>query len=337
MPVFSLSGRRNKALLPYQEADYTIAETDRRIEQQYDIRTLELRPDYSGKAIATLLRHDAAKPSSRSVLYIHGYGDYFFHDHVRRWYNELGYNFYALDLRKHGRSLLPHQRACYAKDLREYFEEISATIRIITQTDGNEQLIIQGHSTGALTTALYADRGDEKARIDGLVLNSPFFAVKASGTEKKLLNLFATWSQWQPSVKIPVEFEGFYGKSLHRNCQGEWDYTLAWKPIKGHPLHGAWIRAINRGHQLLYRGLNLKTPVLILRSDKSVTVSEMSDSVFESDIVLDVADMENYSSYLGTKVQLATIEDALHDVFLSKASVRGHAFQALDKWLGEIN
>lgn len=337
MPVFSLLGRRKKALPPYREAGFTIADTDRQIEWQYGIRTLDLKPDYAGEVIATLLRHDAPDNSSRAVLYIHGYGDYFFHDHVRRWYNEQGYNFYALDLRKHGRSLLPHQRACYAKDLSEYFEEISAAIRIITQTDGNDHLIIQGHSTGGLTTALYADRGEEKDQINALVLNSPFFAVKATGMEKKVLNLFATWSRWQPGVKIPVEFEGFYGQSLHRDYQGEWDYTLAWKPIQGHPLHGAWIRAINRGHQQLYQGLRLKMPALILRSDKSTTVSEMNDSVFESDIVLNVADMETYSPYLGTEVTVVTINHAIHDVFLSKASVRRLAFRALNKWLSDIN
>lgn len=333
MPVLTLLGWQQKGVLPYQQADYTISATDQQIEQTYGIRTLELEPDYGGEVLATLLRHDAPGSTFRAVLYIHGYGDYFFHDHVRRWYNAQGYNFYALDLRKHGRSLRPHQRACYAKDLEEYFEEISEAIRLITITDGNEQLILQGHSTGGLTVALYADRGEEKDRIDALVLNSPFFAFKASGTEKRLMDLYASWSRWHPGVAIPVVFEGFYGQSLHRDYQGEWDYTLAWKPIQGHPLHGAWIRAVNQAHRQLYRGLALSIPVLIMRSDKSATVKEMSDVVFVSDIILEVQDMETYSTQLGTKVELVTIENAVHDIFLSRAPVRAAAFEALGAWL----
>lgn len=336
MAVFSLMGCKEKGTLPYQEADYTIANMDRQIEENYNIRTLALAPDYSGPVTATLLRHDAPDTSRRAVLYIHGYGDYFFHDHVRQWYNERGFNFYALDLRKHGRSLAPHQRACYAKDLSEYFEEISTAIGIIRQTDGNEQLIIQAHSTGGLTTALYADRGEEKTQIDALVLNSPFFAFKASGVEKSLMNMYASWSKWRPGVTIPVEFEGFYGQSLHQDYQGEWDYTLAWKPIQGHPLNGAWIRAINRGHQQLYQGLDLSIPTLIMRSDKSATVTEMSDIVFESDIVLEVEDMATYSAQLGTEVEIVTIDHAVHDIFLSKAPVRQAAFEALGNWLSDL-
>ncbi|HKK74644.1 MAG TPA: alpha/beta hydrolase [Saprospiraceae bacterium] len=336
MAVFNLMGCKEKGTLPYQEADYTIANMDRQIEEHYDIRTIELAPDYSGPVRATLLRHDAPDTSRQAVLYIHGYGDYFFHDHVRQWYNEQGFNFYALDLRKHGRSLAPHQRACFAKDLSEYFEEISAAIEVIRQRDGNEQLFIQAHSTGGLTTALYADRGGEKDQIDALVLNSPFFAFKASGMEKRLMNMYASWSKWRPGVAIPVEFEGFYGQSIHQDYQGKWDYTLAWKPIQGHPLHGAWIRAINQGHQQLYQGLDLSIPILIMRSDKSATVTEMSDIVFESDIVLDVQDMANYSAQLGTDVEVVTINNAVHDIFLSKAPVRQAAFEALGDWLIDL-
>jgi len=337
MPTLLLPGQRKKQIRPYQQSDYVIAAIDRQIAQTYVIRSIALEADYAGEVRATLLRHDAPATTDRAVLYIHGYGDYFFHDHVRRWYNEQGYNFYALDLRKHGRSLLPHQRACYARDLGEYFPEITAAIRLIRSEDGNRQLLLQGHSTGGLTTVLYADRGAEKAQIDALVLNSPFFAFKASTIEKRLMNWYAGWSSWRPGLVLPVEFEGFYGRSLHRAHQGEWDYTQAWKPIEGHPLHAAWIRAINRAHRALYRGLSVSIPTLVMRSDKSATVRSMSELVFESDIVLEVRDMEAYSRRIGKQVEVLTVNNAIHDIFLSKAAVREQAFAALGDWLAVTN
>ena len=45
------------------------------------------------------------------MLYVHGYNDYFFQKHAADFYTGLGISFYALDLRKPGRSLLPHQTA----------------------------------------------------------------------------------------------------------------------------------------------------------------------------------------------------------------------------------
>ena len=56
--------------------------------------------------VATLVRLRAAAPTRRAVLYLHGFVDYFFQTHLAEFFTERGYDFYALDLRKYGRSLL---------------------------------------------------------------------------------------------------------------------------------------------------------------------------------------------------------------------------------------
>ncbi|MEG8036484.1 hypothetical protein QP157_14580 [Sphingomonas sp. LR61] len=43
------------------------------------------------------------------VLYVHGWSDYFFQREMAEHLEALGARFFALDLRKYGRSLLPHQ------------------------------------------------------------------------------------------------------------------------------------------------------------------------------------------------------------------------------------
>ena len=70
-------------------------------------------------------------------------------------FNQHGYDFYALDLRKYGRSKLPHQTLYYVRDLREYDAEISKALEIIGQENHN-QVLLAGHSTGGLITTLYA-------------------------------------------------------------------------------------------------------------------------------------------------------------------------------------
>ena len=75
--------------------------------QQFSIplpgaRTYPGEPEH--EAVATLVRH-AGPASSRAVLYVHGWSDYFFQTHLAEAVESWGYDFYALDLRRYGRSL----------------------------------------------------------------------------------------------------------------------------------------------------------------------------------------------------------------------------------------
>jgi len=44
-----------------------------------------------------------------------------------------GYNFYAVDLRKYGRSLIAGQKMFQVRRLDEYFADINATIKIMAR------------------------------------------------------------------------------------------------------------------------------------------------------------------------------------------------------------
>ena len=50
---------------------------------------------------------------------------------MARRYQEHGYRFYALDLRKYGRSWLPHQLPNSVRDLREYHADIDAALAVL--------------------------------------------------------------------------------------------------------------------------------------------------------------------------------------------------------------
>ena len=62
------------------------------------------------------------------MLHVHGFADYFFQTAYAEWWTERGYDFYALDLRKYGRSILPHQTPNYIADLHDYFPELDARL-----------------------------------------------------------------------------------------------------------------------------------------------------------------------------------------------------------------
>lgn len=117
--------------------------------------TIVLQPDYEGEVVTTLVTKKAAAPTHKAVLYVHGYIDYFFNAELAERYNAEGFDFYAIDLRKYGRSLLPHQTPNVALSLDEYFEDLDAAIDRIRNRDGHTFLLLNGHSTGGLTGALY--------------------------------------------------------------------------------------------------------------------------------------------------------------------------------------
>ncbi len=90
----------------------------------FESETLALPDDDEGEVVATLVRHRGPASSRRAVLYVHGFTDYFFQRELAERYVAAGLHFYALDLRKYGRSLRPHQTPNFCRDIREYFAEL---------------------------------------------------------------------------------------------------------------------------------------------------------------------------------------------------------------------
>src|SRR5437870_1014972 len=123
------------------------AETDV-LGKPYVCETIELDDDDEGTVVATLVSRRAAEPTNRAVLHVHGFCDYFFQTVAADFWVDRGYDFYALDLRKYGRSLLPHHTPNFVMDLATYAEELSVAHQLVTERDGHGHLVLSGHSTG---------------------------------------------------------------------------------------------------------------------------------------------------------------------------------------------
>ncbi len=67
--------------------------------------TIDFPSDDEGPVVATLVRARCDQPTRKAVLHVHGFADYFFQTEYAAWWLERGYDFYAIDLRKYGRSL----------------------------------------------------------------------------------------------------------------------------------------------------------------------------------------------------------------------------------------
>ncbi len=294
---------------------------------------IDLKDDYEGEVIATFIQSNKNLPGQKSFLYIHGFVDYFFHPHLADQFHDHGFNFYAVELRKYGHSLLPHQHPNYCKNLEEYFEELDIVIDKIHNLDHNK-ITLLGHSTGGLISSLYLDHGNKKDLISSMVLNSPFLEINAPFLIRKLSIPFLKLGVMINSyANIPNALSPLYPKSLHKDHQGVWDFNLDFKPIKGFPAFFQWLLAIKGGQDAVKKGLGSTQPILLLHSSHSFLPKKWSENIHSADVVLNIEDMKKQAHHLGVNVTVEEIKEAKHDIFLSADLVRKDAFEKVFSWL----
>jgi alpha-beta hydrolase superfamily lysophospholipase len=300
----------------------------------YEQHTIVLPDDDEGPVVATLIRRRAERPGKRAVLYLHGFCDYFFQTHLADFYTDNGWDFYALDLRKYGRSLLGHQTPNFAGSVTEYFPEIDEAVRIIRAEDGHDTLLLNGHSTGGLIASLWAHARRDSGVVDGLFLNSPFLDFNTPWLIRRplgpIISGLATTGRYR---KIPANVPGIYGRSLHTDHSGEWTYNLDWKPVESFPVRLGWLRGIRDAHLWVRRGLEVTVPILVTCSDASYKKPTWDEIAHDMDAVLDVEHIARWAPHLGKHVTLVRIAGGKHDLTLSRPPARAQLFIELRRWL----
>ena len=277
----------------------------------FEALELDFPDDYDGAVVATLVRLRAGEAPRGAVLYVHGFADYFFQRHMAQRFSAEGYAFYALDLRKHGRSLRAHQHPNFCKSLSEYYADITRAISEI-----GEPVLLAGHSTGGLVCALYAHEGERRADVRALWLNSPFFDWRLPAWKLAQLHVAAAVGRLYPFLRDDNTLREDYVRSL---LDEGWEFDLALKPPLGFGVYYGWIGAITDAHARVHRGLAIGCPVLAMHSD-------------EGDIVLDWRHIAKWSRLLGERVTVLAFPGAMHDVMLSRPHIREEVFRQLFAW-----
>lgn len=302
----------------------------------FEQRTLTLPDAIDGPVEVVLVRKRCASASNAGVLYVHGFVDYFFQEHLAAFYNERGLHFYAVDLRRHGRSLRSHQKPNDTRDLDEFLVDVGAAIDVMTGEEGIAWLLLNGHSTGGLVGALYAHRGRGRNRVDALFLNSPFLDMNLPEWQKHVLEpVLAALGRFFPTLPMPA-LPRRYGQSIHANYRGRWQYDLRWKPIEGFRPNAGWLRAIHRAQDEVARGLAIACPILVLHAARSLRPKQWTEEIHTADVVLDVTDMQRLSPRLGKNVEIHAIDGGIHDLTLSNDGAQARMFELLADWLRRI-
>lgn len=314
----------------------------------FEQRTLPLADDDEGAVVATLVRclpprslraflTGGPRPfTDVDVLYVHGWSDYFFQTRLARFWAERGARFYALDLRKYGRSLRPGQTPGYIGDLADYDADIAAAmVAMGRDADGTgaRRLVLVGHSTGGLTLSLWAARHPDAATA--VVLNSPWLEFQLSASLRQAITpVLDIHSRRRPLDLWPQVDAGFYARAQSEVADPDDPVQVdpAWRPERSMPVHVGWMRAIVSGHAAVSKGLGIRVPVCVLLSARSVAPVRWDDELTRADSVLVVDDIARAALKLGSSVTIERIDGALHDVFLSRRDARADAYARLERW-----
>lgn len=288
-----------------------------------------------------------------ALLAVHGWNDYFYHYEFAQRVAEAGGRFYALDLRKYGRAHMEGQMWGYVEDLSTYDEEIGEALDVIYDAHGLDvPLFLYGHSTGGLTATLWADR--HPGVLHGLILNSPWLELQAATAVRHLGQpILDALHKMAPTAVLPSYDNGFYqrlvtgwmseeereqAKKLQEEAgiadeevdpfvrEGGWNPNPEFRQFPSFPIRPGWLRAILHGHERVAEGLTIDCPVLVLTSGKTYYSDTWGAEMRNADTVLDVEQIWKRVPRLGPVTTLVKLEGAIHDVLLSRASVRDVAY-----------
>jgi len=306
--------------------------------------TLPLGDDVEGALFATLVRalpkrapwwrlgHDPRPLADVDVLYVHGWSDYFFQTRLARFWTDRGARFYALDLRKYGRSLRKGQTPGYITELEAYDTDIAAALDARSDAEGR-RLVLLGHSTGGLVLSLWASRHPGEA--DAVILNSPWLEFQLGVARAAIAPMVGLQAKWWPMDAAPQVDLGFYSRAQREVADADdpVEVNAEWRPELSMTVHAAWLNAILEGHRAVSKGLSIDAPVCVLLSARSARPTRWSDELTRADTVLVVDDIARAALKLGPSVTIERIDGALHDVFLSAHDAREDAYARLDRWV----
>ncbi len=301
----------------------------------YEARYVNQGNAFDGPCRCTIVRRLTGKPGRPAYLYVHGFNDYFFQSEMGKLFNDSGYDFYAVDLRRYGRSRQPWQYPFNVRDMKEYFADIDSALAQIRR-DGHTDITLSGHSTGGLTVAYYAAERGADIRVDRIVTDSPFLEWNYSAFMRNFgAPTVGFIGKIIPNGKIKQSHCDPYAQSLLKEYHGQWTYNTDWKMPFSPPVTFSWVGAINSAQsKLMKKRSRIAVPILVMHSSRKVEGCEWTPDFQWADAVLDPAMLQERGLKLANST-VCTIDSGMHDLILSEPGPRRQAYSTIFRFLRE--
>ncbi len=296
----------------------------------YEARYVNQGLQFDGPCRSTIIRKLSKKPTKKAYLYVHGFNDYFFQKEMGERFVDSGYNFYAVDLRRYGRSWEPWQYPFNVRKQTEYFNDIDSALLQIRK-DGNTDVTLSGHSTGGLTVAYYAAMKGKECGVDRVVTDSPFLEWNFNAFMRNVgAPVIEFLGKIFPNGKIKQGHCDGYAYSLLKEYDGEWTYNTDWKMIYSPPVTYSWVGAINHAQsQLMKKASNISVPILVMHSSRKIDGCNYTPEFKTGDCVLDPEMIQKRGEKLGHVREVCTIDSGIHDLILSLLPAREAAYDSI--------
>lgn len=233
-----------------------------------------------------------AKPSF-VVLYLHGWNDYFHQMHLARTIAHLGGAFYAIDLRRFGRSFDPRrpgERFGMVRHMADYDADFAAAWQVIREEHPDLPRIFLAHSTGGLVASMWVYR--HPGQVDALILNDPWLgnapadlplgrwtpavvsvlgllaplATQPTSPSNKYAHALSGWHE-PLDGPLPQRLRPFSDDPAVRG----WFMPKGWKHTPSAPATMAWARTIFAHQRLIEKHrINICCPILALVGKRSL-------------------------------------------------------------------
>lgn len=299
----------------------------------YEARYVNMGEAYDGPCRCTVVRKLSNNPTTKAVLYVHGFNDYFFQKEMGDRYVDSSYNFYAVDLRRYGRSMLPWQYPFDVRNFDEYLQDIDSALSII-QRDGFRDITLIGHSTGGLTVSYYAAMRGARSIPKRVIGDSPFLAWNFNSLYRNvLIPVVGFWGKMSPSTNIDQSHCDAYSESLLKQYHGEWEYDTCWKMIFSPPVKAGWVNAVSSAQKtVMKKGKYIAVPLLVMHSSRRYHACTWDSTVMTADVVLDPFMLQERGEKLrkdNKNIYTCAIDSGIHDLILSPQPHRDIAYDSI--------
>lgn len=300
----------------------------------YESRYVNQGKAFDGPCRSTIIRKLNPGGSKRAYLYVHGFNDYFFQKEMGERMVDSGYNFYAVDLRRYGRSWQPWQYPFNVRKQSEYFADIDSALAQIRH-DGNTDITLSGHSTGGLTVAYMAAMRGGSIGVDRIVTDSPFLEWNFSAGMRNVgAPIIEFLGKIFKNSKIKQGHCDGYAYSLLKQYDGEWSYNTDWKMIYSPPVTFSWVGAINHAQsELMKKREKIAVPILVMHSSRKISGCNYTPEFKTGDCVLDPFMIEERGKRLGSQRMVCAIDSGIHDLILSPFRAREAAYDTIFKFM----
>ena len=288
-------------------------------------------------ARATLVRFTLPDaPDARSaalrkaVLFLHGWSDYFFNIELARFWDAQGFEFFALDMHNHGRSLQPDTPGGYVADLEHYDAEIGTAVGMIAESAGADAPAARPHGPFDGRPRGGAVGQPQSRRFSHLVLNSPWLEMHRSALVRRAARTMrgadrpAAARGRDPAAGARLLLARA-SAALRPRASGTLDD--AYRPPLAFPVRAGWLSAILAGQAAGRAAWTSGRPVLVLMSGGERRTASCGTRKCGR---RRGAGREHRRPPVPCRwarsVTVERIDGALHDVFLSRRSVRADAY-----------